>query len=95
MGKPVSSLRNLGKVTSRMLAEVDVTTEDELRKIGAVSAYHRLKFQFGRHISLNALYAMEAALQDCDWRALDETVKAKLRAQAESMHQKSEHGTKD
>lgn len=77
--RKIGEMRNLGPRTQMMLAEVGVMNAAELAEIGAVEAYHRLKFRFGRHVSLLALYAMEAALLDCDWRALDAQTKARLK----------------
>ena len=81
MTKQIKDMRNLGPAMQRMLAEIDISTAADLEIVGAVEAYLRLKFVFDRRISLNALYAMEAALRDCDWRALDKTVKQRLKAQ--------------
>ena len=67
----IRDLRNLGPATERMLAEVEIFNEEDLRRLGAVAAYRRLKFRFERGVSLNALYAMEGALTDRDWREID------------------------
>nr|WP_223216636.1 TfoX/Sxy family DNA transformation protein [Rhizobium mesosinicum] len=74
-------MRNLGPATARMLAEIDIISDEDLRNLGAVEAYHRLKFRFGRHVTILALYAMEAALRDCDWRDLNPDAKVFLRRQ--------------
>ena len=66
MPRKIKDMRNLGLATARWLAEVDIENEDELREVGAIDACHRMKFRFGGNVSLLALYAMEAALQDCD-----------------------------
>jgi len=89
MSEPIQNLRNLGVVMARMLAEVDVYDEDDLRSIGAIDAYHRLTFRFGTRVNLNASYAMEGALLDCDWRQLETTVKAELRSQLQGIGKKS------
>lgn len=69
IARNISQMRNLGPATERMLRDVGVNSADELRAIGAVDAFLRLQFaQSG--VSLNALYAMEAALLDIDWREL-------------------------
>lgn len=67
-----------------MLAEIDVFNESDLRAIGAVQAYRRLKFRFGRQVSLLALYTMEAALLDRDWRSLNAQEKERLQKDAQS-----------
>jgi hypothetical protein len=52
----IEDVPNLGPFTAKRLAEIGVTNEGELRAMGAVAAYHRLKFLFGRGITLNALW---------------------------------------
>lgn len=78
----VEEMRNLGPTTAKMLAEAGISSEGDLRRIGAVDAYRRLKFRFGRHATIIALYAMEAALRGCDWRALDPETKERLRRES-------------
>lgn len=78
----ISEMRNLGPVTERQLADVGIETSEQLIEIGSVEAYQRLKFRSGR-VSLNALYAMEAAILDVHWQHLDCSTKARLKAAAE------------
>ena len=66
MSTRIEDMRNLGPAMARMLAEIDILCEDDLRNFGVVEAYHRLKFRFGRHVTILALYAMEAAIRGCD-----------------------------
>lgn len=79
MNRRIEELPNLGPATARMLAEVGIEDEEALRAIGAVDAYRRLKFRFGRDVTLVALYALEAALTNRDWRMLDMEEKDRLR----------------
>lgn len=80
MTRQIEDMPNLGPYTACRLAEIGVTNETELRELGAVAAYQRLKFQFGQGITLNALWALDAALSGIDWRQLSETRKEELRA---------------
>jgi DNA transformation protein and related proteins len=80
VSRGVEGLPNLGPYIACRLSEIGVTNEDELRKLGAVAAYRRLKFQCGRDITLNALWALDAALSGTDWRHLGEARKAELKA---------------
>ncbi len=82
MSKRIEDMRNLGPATARMLAEIDIVCEEDLRSFGVVEAYHGLKFRFGQHVTIVALYAMEAAIRGCDWRALDTETREHLREQA-------------
>ncbi len=78
MLRAISQMRNLGPVMERRLREIGIGHEDDLRALGATVVYRRLRFAFGREVSVIALYAMEAALLDCDWRRLPPEVKARL-----------------
>ena len=80
----IRDMRNLGPRTEAMLAEAGIVSEADLREVGAVEAYLRLKFIFGGHASLLALYAMEAALIGCDWRALPQETKDRLQRAVEA-----------
>ena len=82
MSIPIIEMKNLGPAMARMLGEVEIMCEDDLRALGAVEAYHRLKLVFGHHINAVALYAMEAALRDCHWQAIEGDDKRELRAKA-------------
>lgn len=82
MSRPVAQLQGLGPKSSAWLAEIGIHTEADLRAIGSLEAWHRLRFIRGKQVTLNALYAMEAALRDVHWRALPEDVKASLKAEA-------------
>ena len=57
---PAASLRNLGPKSAMMLAEVGIRTVEELREIGAVKAYVRVRQLNRRGASLNLLYSMAA-----------------------------------
>ncbi|WP_448205890.1 TfoX/Sxy family protein [Azospirillum sp. sgz302134] len=81
MPETIDRLPNLGPYITRRLAEVGVESVEDLRALGAVEAYVRLKFQFGREISLNALWAMDAALAGIDWRCLPDGRKSELKKQ--------------
>jgi DNA transformation protein len=78
----VDALRNLGPKSLAWLAEIDVTDEETLRELGAVEAYARLRFRFGRSISRTMLFALAAALEGIDWRQLTAEHKAALDRQA-------------
>lgn len=80
MPEPVDRLRNLGPKSRAWLAEIGITDIDALREIGAVEAYARLRFQFGRSISRNMLHALAGAIADQDWRLLSAEHKAELDA---------------
>jgi DNA transformation protein and related proteins len=82
--RPIVEMRNLGPAMARWLSELDIRHESDLRSIGAVAAWNRLRFVHGRRVSILALYAMEAALIGCDWRCLTAEQKRALRAAADA-----------
>lgn len=84
MAGSIDSLPNLGPYMARSLAEIDVTDADALRALGAVEAFARLKFRFGRAMSLNALWAIDAALSGIHWRDITAERKARLKTELES-----------
>ena len=83
--RPVSSLRNLGPKSAMMLAEVGVRSVDELREIGAVKAYARVRQIRTRGASLNLLWSMAAGLEDRSWNALSTDEKAALVAELKAL----------
>jgi len=87
MPSQLADLRNLGPATVRMLGEIDITTVDALRELGAVEAYRRLKFRFGGHVTAVALFALEAALRDCHWLELSEAERTALKQAAGPVRQ--------
>jgi len=58
-----------------MLAEAGVRTIGELRTLGAVRAYLRVKSLRPKTASLNLLCAIIAGLEDRDWRELSKEEK--------------------
>ena len=76
MAASVEDLHSLGPVTAKRLAEVGIADAETLRKTGAVAAYKKLKFRFGRDVTLNALYGLDAAIRNVHWREIDDARKA-------------------
>jgi len=75
----IESLPNLGPFMARRLIAIDVRSADDLRSMGPIEAYARLRFQFGSEITLNALWAMDGALSGVDWRHLSRERKQELK----------------
>jgi DNA transformation protein len=69
-------------VTEQRLLEVGIANVATLRKLGALDAYRRLKFRFGKDVTLNALYGLEAVILGCHWLALPPGRKDALREAA-------------
>jgi DNA transformation protein len=69
MPRPPSpaTLRNLGPRSEQLLASAGITTVAQLRKLGSVAAYARVRRVSGS-VSLNLLWALEGALTDLPWQ---------------------------
>ncbi|MFB4279626.1 TfoX/Sxy family protein [Nonomuraea sp. MTCD27] len=74
-------LRNLGPKSEEWLALAGVREPGQLAELGAVEVYRRLQDAAVPGLSLNALWAMEGALTDTDWRNLPPGRKQELLAE--------------
>ena len=63
----ISALPNLGPKSTEVLARAGITTLPQLRKVGSVAAYVRAR-NTGANVSLNLLWALEAALTGLHWQ---------------------------
>jgi DNA transformation protein and related proteins len=72
-------MRNLGPVIAGRLRAVGIETPEELRKLGAIDAYVRLKLAFRTETTHSHLYALHGAVTDVRWYALPEGARAALR----------------
>ena len=79
MTPKIAEMRNLGPNSERNLIKSGITTPQELHKVGAVAAYHALKFFVGPQVTLNFLWGIEGALTDTDWRDITPERKAELK----------------
>jgi DNA transformation protein and related proteins len=79
--RPVHLLPGIGPATARWLMEVDVSTEADLRSLGAVAVYCRLKHWNPKRVSLNALWGLYSALTGVPWNQIDTETKARLLAE--------------
>lgn len=77
---PIDNLRNLGPASAQWLRSVQIATIPQLRQIGPVIAYRRVKQQFPQ-ASMNLLWSLAAGLEDRDWRELSDAQKESLREQ--------------
>lgn len=70
-------LKNLGPVSAKKLEDTGIRTEEQLRRLGAVKAYLRVK-QTQSGISLNLLYALHGALTGVHWSEIGADARAAL-----------------
>ena len=62
-------LRNIGPKSMAWLRQTGVRSLDDLKAVGALSAFVRVK-RAGFKPSLNLLYALEGAILDCHWQEI-------------------------
>jgi DNA transformation protein and related proteins len=68
-----------------MLAEAGIHSLEELREIGAVKAYARVRQMRSRGASLNLLWSMAAGLEDRSWNDLSTDEKSALLAELQML----------
>ena len=76
-------LRNIGPKSMAWLRQTGVRSLDDLKGVGALAAYVRVK-RAGFRPSLNLLYALEGAILDCHWQDIPEARRAQLVVEAEA-----------
>ena len=76
------ALKNLGAASVNILHAIGVNNYDDLKNIGSVEAYAKIKTR-GIHVSKVMLYALEGALLNVQWNELDESLKTNLVQQAD------------
>jgi len=79
----LTSLRNIGKELEKKLKTADISTAEELKKVGSKEAFIRLKLR-DPYVCLVHLYALEGAVSDMEYNQLPEEVKRDLKAYSDS-----------
>ena len=77
-GQSISKLINLGPKSEQWLQAIGVHTREDLQQVGAIDCYRILKAQ-GYPVTLNLVYAIEAALMDIHWTKLTTQQKQSLK----------------
>jgi len=83
------NMRNLGPKSEEMLRKAGITSQVELRKLGAVRAFVKVKNSDAR-ASLNLLWALEGALSDRPWQEVAKRDRLSLLLAVEQLS-KGEH----
>jgi len=78
-----AKLRNIGPKSMAWLRQTGVRSLDDLKSVGALAAYVRVK-RAGFRPSLNLLYALEGAILDCHWQDIPEERRSELVLQADA-----------
>ena len=68
-------MKNIGPVSQRWLAEIEIFTRQDLVMVGAVPAWIHLKALHPKKVTKNLLWALLGVQLDMDWRELPESVK--------------------
>jgi hypothetical protein len=76
-------LRNIGPKSMAWLRQTGVRSLDDLKAVGALSAFVRVK-RAGFRPSLNLLYALEGAILDCHWQEIPDERRGQLIVEAEA-----------
>ena len=74
----LSKLPNIGKTVEEQLIQVGINTPDELRTVGAKTAWLKIQ-EIDESACINRLMALEGAIRGIKKTILDEEVKADLR----------------
>jgi hypothetical protein len=80
MHTPVNKARNLGPVSAVELASVGIDSLEKLQYIGWEEACCRWSASFPERLNLNAFFSVIGAIEDKDWRKLDQVEKDAARA---------------
>ena len=76
-------LRNIGPKSMAWLRQTGVRSLDDLKAVGALAAYVRVK-RAGFRPSLNLLYALEGAILDCHWQDIPDERRSQLVLEADA-----------
>ena len=82
----IASLPNFGPKSQQMLAQAGIHTVEQLRSLGAVRAYLKVKHS-GANASLNLLWAMEGALTGQHWQVVAKQERLRLLLELEEASQ--------
>jgi DNA transformation protein len=77
-------VKNIGPKSKQLLADVGIHPIDDVVELGVVATYKRVKAAYPEKVSLNLLYALQAALLDLPWNELPPDIKEELKQQVQS-----------
>lgn len=90
---PPEKLPGLGTVSRALLASVGIVSAADLRALGAVAAFRRVKAARPKRVSLNLLWALEGALSGRDWRVVARDDRLRLLLELETSERLSSSPT--
>lgn len=71
-------MKILGPKSDALLADIGLTSLDQLRELGVEETFRMLKSAHPE-VTLNFLWGLEAAVAGIDWRDIDDARKRELR----------------
>ena len=74
----LSKLPNIGKTVEEQLIQVEISSADELKKVGAKEAWHRIQ-KIDESACIHRLLALEGAILGVKKTMLSDEVKADLK----------------
>ena len=80
-------LRNVGPKLAEKLISAGIDSPKKLKEMGAKAAFHKMYKNGDKYGDYNAayLYALEGAIQDCDWLEIPEELKVEYKEYAKSL----------
>ncbi len=75
-------MKNLGRTSVQWLKAVGIHSPEQLRSVGAVAAYNKVRGR-GFRVSKVLLYALEGALLGIHWNKLEDEHKIRLLNEAD------------
>ena len=76
-------LKGLGPQSEKCLQEIGIYTPEDLKALGAVRVFIKLRKECSTKPSLNFLYAMVGALEDKHWADIAKSEKGRLLTELE------------
>ena len=76
-------MKNFGPKSREWLASVGIHTLDDVANLGVIETFKRVKAAYPEKVSLNLLYALQAALLDLPWNELPSDIKSELKKQVD------------
>lgn len=75
--KLIKELKGLGPKSQAMLARADITTYEQLKKLGSIEAFVRTK-RLNPSASLNLLWGLESVITGEHWRVVAKKYRTSL-----------------
>lgn len=84
----LTKLPNIGKTLAQKLQEVDICTQEDLKRLGSEGALIKISSLENGGACINMLYALEGAIQNIRWHSLSMLRKEELKQFYHSLQKK-------